>query len=256
MPDLKMPALTQFIDGTGPVWRAPVPVPVHHHRLRRGLRLPRADQLRHHAQDAGEREATRADRLRRHADGIVRRDHGAGRRLRARSGRVFRDEQPGRADRHDAAESPPQAISSWGFTITPEMLTQTAKDVGEHSIMSRTGGAPTLAVGMAHILHQVGGGKAMMAFWYHFAILFEALFILTAVDAGTRAARFMLQDLIGTFARSCAHRKPGRPTWSPPPCASPPGATSCIRAWSIRWAASTRCGRCSASPTRCWPASR
>ncbi|HSI61179.1 MAG TPA: carbon starvation CstA family protein, partial [Ideonella sp.] len=92
-----------------------------------------------------------------------------------------------------------QTLSTWGFVITPEMLAQTAKDVGENTILARAGGAPTLAVGMAHILHQVVGGKAMMAFWYHFAILFEALFILTAVDAGTRAGRFMLQDLLGTF---------------------------------------------------------
>ncbi|CAN7449634.1 carbon starvation protein A [Variovorax sp. LjRoot84] len=92
-----------------------------------------------------------------------------------------------------------QTISGWGFVITPEMLVQTAKDVGESTILGRAGGAPTLAVGMAHILHQAIGGPAMMAFWYHFAILFEALFILTAVDAGTRAGRFMLQDLLGSF---------------------------------------------------------
>ena len=90
-------------------------------------------------------------------------------------------------------------ISSWGFTITPQALEQLAKDVGESTILSRTGGAPTLAVGMAQILSNVIGGKAMMAFWYHFAILFEALFILTTVDAGTRVARFMIQDLAGTF---------------------------------------------------------
>jgi carbon starvation protein len=90
-------------------------------------------------------------------------------------------------------------LSTWGFVITPEMLVQTAKDVGENTILARAGGAPTLAVGMAHILHQVVGGQTMMAFWYHFAILFEALFILTAVDAGTRAGRFMLQDLMGSF---------------------------------------------------------
>ena len=96
------------------------------------------------------------------------------------------------------AESAAQAISQWGFYLTPEMITQTARDVGEHTIISRTGGAPTLAVGMAQILSDVVGGRTMMAFWYHFAILFEALFILTAVDAGTRAGRFMLQDLLGT----------------------------------------------------------
>ena len=89
-----------------------------------------------------------------------------------------------------------------GLRGDPEMLLQTARDVGEQSIISRAGGAPTLAVGMAHILSGVIGGKTMMAFWYHFAILFEALFILTAVDAGTRAGRFMLQDLLGTFVPS------------------------------------------------------
>jgi carbon starvation protein len=90
-------------------------------------------------------------------------------------------------------------ISSWGFVITPDALTQLAHDVGEKTVLSRTGGAPTLAVGMAHILSNVIGGNALMAFWYHFAILFEALFILTTVDAGTRVARFMIQDLLGTF---------------------------------------------------------
>jgi len=96
-------------------------------------------------------------------------------------------------------ETAAAAISGWGFTVTPDMLRQAAADVGESTILSRTGGAPTLAVGMAEILSSAIGGKAMMAFWYHFAILFEALFILTTIDAGTRVARFMIQDLIGTF---------------------------------------------------------
>ena len=86
-----------------------------------------------------------------------------------------------------------------GVNISPDLLSQTAANVGEESIVSRTGGAPTLAVGLAHIRQQFIGGTAMMAFWYHFAIMFEALFILTAVDAGTRVARFMLQDSIGNF---------------------------------------------------------
>jgi carbon starvation protein len=84
-----------------------------------------------------------------------------------------------------------------GVSVTPELLTQTAINVGEESIVSRTGGAPTLSVGLANIMQQVAGGSGMMAFWYHFAIMFEALFILTAVDAGTRVARFMLQDTLG-----------------------------------------------------------
>jgi len=86
-----------------------------------------------------------------------------------------------------------------GVNLTPDQLTQTAADVGEASIVSRTGGAPTLALGLAHIMQQLIGGQAMMSFWYHFAIMFEALFILTAVDAGTRVARFQLQDTIGNF---------------------------------------------------------
>jgi carbon starvation protein len=84
-----------------------------------------------------------------------------------------------------------------GVNLTPDMLTSTAAAVGEESIVSRTGGAPTLALGLANIMQQAFGGAALAGFWYHFAIMFEALFILTAVDAGTRVARFMLQDSIG-----------------------------------------------------------
>ncbi|CAM1647440.1 carbon starvation CstA family protein [Bartonella apihabitans] len=97
----------------------------------------------------------------------------------------------------DLVQSAATVVSGWGFQVTPEMLTNIANEVGEKSIIAKTGGAPTLAVGMAHILHNALGGWMGMSFWYHFAILFEALFILTAVDAGTRSARFMLQDLLG-----------------------------------------------------------
>ncbi len=89
------------------------------------------------------------------------------------------------------------------------MLAQTAKDIGENTILSRAGGAPTLAVGMAHIIHQVIAGEGMMAFWYHYAILFEALFILTTVDAGTRVGRFMIQELAGA-GRAGAEEAPNR----------------------------------------------
>jgi carbon starvation protein len=95
------------------------------------------------------------------------------------------------------AESAATAISGWGFVLTPEVLATTAQQIGEHTVLSRTGGAPTLAVGMAQILHGLMGGGGMMAFWYHYAILFEALFILTTLDAGTRVARFMIQDMAG-----------------------------------------------------------
>ncbi|MEJ2869719.1 carbon starvation CstA family protein [Actinomycetospora sp. OC33-EN08] len=86
-----------------------------------------------------------------------------------------------------------------GVNVTPELLAGTAQSVGEQTVVSRTGGAPTLALGLANILSGLFGGAALMSFWYHFAIMFEALFILTAVDAGTRVARFMLQDAVGSF---------------------------------------------------------
>ncbi|GDX87853.1 MAG: carbon starvation protein A [Gemmatimonadetes bacterium] len=92
-------------------------------------------------------------------------------------------------------QSASAAVSSWGFVITPERLQEMANSVQESSLLSRTGGAPSLAVGMAHIFSNVLGGPGAMAIWYHFAIMFEALFILTTLDAGTRVGRFMLQDL-------------------------------------------------------------
>src|SRR5256886_6644997 len=95
------------------------------------------------------------------------------------------------------AEQAAQVISSWGFVVTPNEIAQMAKDVGETTIMSRTGGAPTLAVGMASILSSFLGGPTLMGIWYHFAILFEALFILTTVDGGTQWLRFLIPDLVG-----------------------------------------------------------
>ncbi len=98
----------------------------------------------------------------------------------------------------EAAAIAAQTISSWGFVITPEEILTMADDIGEKSILSKTGGAPTFAIGLASIISQVPlFNQGSMAFWYHFAILFEALFILTAVDAGTRAGRFMVQDVLG-----------------------------------------------------------
>jgi len=94
-------------------------------------------------------------------------------------------------------ESASRAISQWGFTVTPQEMRELASRVGELSLLSRTGGAPSLAVGMAQLFSNVLGGSAAMALWYHFAIMFEALFILTTIDAGTRVGRFMLQDLAG-----------------------------------------------------------
>jgi carbon starvation protein len=101
-----------------------------------------------------------------------------------------------------------QAVSNLGFSVSSDVLQNTARAVGESTIIARTGGAPTLAVGMSQIFAGVTNvfGDALQAFWYHFAIMFEALFILTTVDAGTRVGRFMIQDLVGNvwppFART------------------------------------------------------
>ena len=99
-------------------------------------------------------------------------------------------------------ESAATAIQAWGFSVTPAQLSELSRLVGEESMLSRTGGAPSLAVGMANIFSNVLGGSGAMAFWYHFAIMFEAIFILTTVDTGTRVGRYMLQDL-------------GRTVWKP-----------------------------------------
>ena len=101
-------------------------------------------------------------------------------------------------------------ISSWGFPVTASDMQALAQAVGEQTLFNRTGGAPAFAVGMAHIFSQSLGGATVMALWYHFAVMFEALFILTILDAGTRVARFMIQDALGHI-----YRPLGRTSWYP-----------------------------------------
>jgi carbon starvation protein len=201
-PQLKMPALTKFVDGSGPVWSGSLfpflfitiacgAVSGFHALIASGT-TPKLVENETHTRFIG-------------YGAMLMESFVAIMALVAAScvepGVYFAMNSPG-ALIGVTPESAAQAISQWGFYVTPDMLAQTAQDVGEKTIISRAGGAPTLAVGMAQILSGVLGGKTLMAFWYHFAILFEALFILTAVDAGTRAGRFMLQDLLGTFAPS------------------------------------------------------
>ncbi|WP_103102866.1 carbon starvation CstA family protein [Pseudomonas sp. LFM046] len=199
MPELKMPALTQFVDGTGPVWKGALfpflfitiacgAVSGFHALISSGT-TPKMLANESHARYIG-------------YGGMLMESFVAIMAMVAASviepGVYFAMNSPPAVVGADVT-SVAATVSNWGFTITPDVLEATAKDIGEHTILARAGGAPTLAVGIAQILHQVLPGENTMAFWYHFAILFEALFILTAVDAGTRAGRFMLQDLLGNF---------------------------------------------------------
>jgi carbon starvation protein len=199
MPELKMPAVTKYIDGTGPVFKGALfpflfitiacgAVSGFHALISSGTTpkmVMRESEIRFIGYGAMLMESM---------VGIM--------ALIAATmldpGVYFAMNTPAGVIGADPAHAA-QVISSWGFAVTPDMLAQAAKDVGETTILSRAGGAPTLAVGMAHILSGFLGGAEMKAFWYHFAILFEALFILTTVDAGTRVARFMIQDLTGHF---------------------------------------------------------
>ncbi len=197
MPELKMPAMTQFIDGSGPVFAGELfpflfivlacgAVSGFHALVSSGT-TPKMIAQESHVRPIG-------------YGAMLMESFVAVMAMIAAAvmepGLYFALNSPP-AVIGKTVESAAQVISSWGFVLTPEMLTQLAKDIGEETMLSRTGGAPTLAVGMAQIFSNLIGGSAMMAFWYHFAILFEALFILTTIDAGTRVGRFMIQDFAG-----------------------------------------------------------
>jgi carbon starvation protein len=196
-PDLQMPAVTKFIDGTGPAWAGSVfpflfitiacgAVSGWHSLIASGT-TPKMIENESHIRFVG-------------YGGMLMESFVA---IMAMIGAsvihpgVYFAMNSSAALIGTTADNAAQVISTWGFAVTPDVLTQIARDVGESTVLSRTGGAPTLAVGMAAILSDLLGGKTLMGVWYHFAILFEALFILTTVDAGTRVCRFMIQDFAG-----------------------------------------------------------
>jgi carbon starvation protein len=201
-PDLKMPSVTRFIDGTGPVWSGSLfpflfitiacgAVSGFHSLIASGTTpkmLENENQVRMIGYGAMLTESFVAIMALIGAAVLE-------------PGVYFAMNSPAGLIGTTAAQAA-EVVSGWGFSITPDMISQIAQDVGEKTLLSRTGGAPTLAVGMASILSGMFGGRAMMGIWYHFAILFEALFILTTVDAGTRVARFMIQDMIGSVVPS------------------------------------------------------
>ena len=222
-PELKMPALTQFTDGTGPVWKGTLfpflfitiacgAVSGFHALISSGT-TPKLLDNEVNARYIG-------------YGGMLMESFVAIMAMVAASviepGVYFAMNSPAAVVGSDVV-AVATTVSNWGFAITPEQLTAVAKDIGENTILARAGGAPTLAVGIAQILHQALPGENTMAFWYHFAILFEALFILTAVDAGTRAGRFMLQDLLGSFVPALKRTE----SWT----ANAIGTGGCVALW-------------------------
>ncbi|QTF09449.1 carbon starvation protein A [Brenneria izadpanahii] len=219
-PDLKMPAVTQFVDGTGPVWKGTLfpflfitiacgAVSGFHALIASGTTpklLASENDARFIGYGAMLMESFVAVMALVAASIIEPGLYFAMNTPPAALGITMPNlHQLGTADApailaqlQEVSAHAAATVSSWGFVISPELIMQTAKDIGEPSILNRAGGAPTLAVGIAHVFHQIIPG-ANMGFWYHFGILFEALFILTALDAGTRSGRFMLQDLLGNF---------------------------------------------------------
>jgi carbon starvation protein CstA len=220
-PELKMPAVTQFIDGTGPVWKGSVfpflfitiacgAVSGFHALIASGTTpklLANEKDARFIGYGAMLMESFVAIMALVAASIIEPGLYFAMNTPPAALGitmpdlhRLGTEDAPMiMASLRDVTAHAAATVSSWGFVISPEQILQTATDIGEPSVLNRAGGAPTLAVGIAHVFHQIIPG-ANMGFWYHFGILFEALFILTALDAGTRSGRFMLQDLLGNFA--------------------------------------------------------
>lgn len=202
MPELKMPAMTQFVDGTGPVFKGNMfpflfitiacgAISGFHALVSSGTTPKLVDN------EMDTRAIGYGGMLMESMVGIMAMICAT----ILEPGMYFAINAPA-ALLGTTPETAAAAVQKLGFVITPEALTSMASQVGETSIISRTGGAPTFAIGMAHILSNIFSSPAMMGFWYHFAILFEALFILTAVDAGTRACRFMVQDTIGIVVPS------------------------------------------------------
>ncbi|HSE46210.1 MAG TPA: carbon starvation CstA family protein, partial [Gemmatimonadales bacterium] len=209
LPPLKLPALTRFIDGTGPVFAGKL-FPFAFITIACG-----AISGFHALVSSG----TTPKMLRRESDarligygGMLMESFVAVMAMAAAAvldpGLYFAINAP-LATLGGTPESAAEVIRTWGFTVTPEQITGLAASVGEATLLGRVGGAPSLAVGMAQIFSHAFG-QGLIALWYHFAIMFEALFILTVLDAGSRVGRFMLQELAGHVWEPL-----GRTSWYP-----------------------------------------
>jgi carbon starvation protein len=209
MPPLKMPAVTQFIDGSGPVFAGTLfpfafitiacgAISGFHALIASGT-SPKMLSCESDARLVGY-----GGMLTESLVGVMAMVAAA-----TLDPGVYFAMNVGPATLGPTAQSAAQAIAQWGFVVTPDQLNMLAKEMGESTLLSRTGGAPSLAVGMASILSGVFTGSGL-ALWYHFAIMFEAVFILTTIDAGTRVGRFMLQELLGHV-----YAPFGRTSWYP-----------------------------------------
>jgi carbon starvation protein len=191
-PDLKMPAITKFIDGTGPVFAGPVfpfcfitiacaAISGFHSLVSSGT-TPKLLSRESHIRVVG------------YGAMVTEMCVGIMALIAAcamEPGQYFAINMTG------TPEAVTAKVTALGFPVTPAEMQALADSVGEKTMVGRTGGAPTFAVGMAHMFAGVVGSKAALALWYHFAIMFEALFILTTIDAGTRVGRFLVQDMLG-----------------------------------------------------------
>lgn len=209
-PELQMPALSRFVDGTGPVFAGKVfpfvfitiacgAISGFHALISSGT-TPKMLARETHARYVG-------------YGAMILESFVAIMAMIAacvlQPGVYFAVNSPG-AILGKTADAAVATITAWGYPVTTEQMAVLAHRVGEATLFSRTGGAPSLALGMAQIFSATGGGDAVLGFWYHFAIMFEALFILTILDAGTRVGRFMLQDLAGNI-----YKPFGRVSWMP-----------------------------------------
>jgi carbon starvation protein len=210
LPEVRMPALTQFVDGTGPVFKGKLfpfafitvacgAISGFHALVASGTTpkmLSREGDARMVGYGAMLMESF-VGVMAMVAAGIL--DPGVYFAINSPAGVVG-----------GTLEAATRTIAAWGFVVTPEQMQALAATVGEQTLLARTGGAPSLAVGMSQIFSGVFGGSGLAAVWYHFAIMFEALFILTTIDTGTRVGRFMLQEILGH-----AWKPLGRTSWYP-----------------------------------------
>ncbi len=204
MPPLKMPAVTQFVDGTGPVFAGKL-FPFAFITIACGA-ISGFHALV--ASGTTPKIVTREGDARLIGYGSMLTESLVGLMAMIAAATldpgVYFAMNVGPAVLGTTADSAAQAIAQWGFVLRPDQMDQLAQQMGESTLLSRTGGAPSLAVGMAGILGGVFSGGTL-ALWYHFAILFEAVFILTTIDAGTRVGRFMLQELLGHVYKPLGH---------------------------------------------------